>query len=65
MLASINNEIQVISKNINPKLKSEQQVQDRLKEIDNMMNITSLKPAQEREYIKEIDFLKKSLTYVK
>jgi len=29
------------------------------------MNITSLKPAQEREYIKEIDFLKKSLVYVK
>lgn len=29
------------------------------------MNITSLKPAQERDYIKEIDFLKKSLVYVK
>ena len=29
------------------------------------MNITSLKPKEEKELIKEIDFLKKSIVYVK
>jgi len=57
--------VQIISKNINPKYKSEEKVTARLEEIDKMMNITSLKPAQEKELIKEIDFLKRSLTYVK
>jgi len=57
--------VQIISKNINPKYKSEEKATARLEEIDKMMNITSLKPAQEKELIKEIDFLKRSLTYVK
>ncbi len=63
--SKINDEIQLIYKNIDSKYKSEESVNQRLKEIDDKMNITSLKPKEEKELIKQIDFLKKSITFVK
>lgn len=42
---SINEEIQVIYKNVNERYKTEERVAERLKEIDTTINTVSLKPA--------------------
>lgn len=62
---SIEEELNLIYKNIDRKYKSAQQVTDRIKEIDHTISSSTLKPQEEKGLIKEIDFLNRSLHYVK
>lgn len=63
-LSSIQEEIQHIEKNINQKYRTEERVNERMKEIEDKMHTTTIKPAQEKEFIKELEFLKKSIDFV-
>ncbi len=58
------NDLKALQKNVNPKLKTAKAVNSRVKDIEKTIQTSTISAKQEKEYYKEISFLKKSLKYV-
>lgn len=57
-------DFKALQKNVNPKFKTAKEVNRRIKDVEKMILTETNSAKQEKEYYKEIDFLKKSIKYV-
>ncbi|CAI2362050.1 unnamed protein product [Moneuplotes crassus] len=57
-------EFKSLQKNVNPKFKTTKEVNRRIKDVEKFILTETNSAKQEKEYYKEIDFLKKSIKYV-
>jgi len=64
IIDSVTNEVKAIQKNIDPKYKTVKAVNERIKDVDTTIQTSTISSKQEKDYYKEIAFLKKSIKYV-